>query len=104
MDKVDLIGMATETGKKAYQIIGKKGYTAFGVATAVQKIVSCILNDHHMVLPVSVRVPGKKCCMSLPCVVGIGGIQHVMDVESSLDEWERKQYDQNIQNMEKAAA
>merc|ERR1712136_625890 len=31
-----------------------------------KKIVSSILNDKKCVLPVSVRVPGKACCLSLP--------------------------------------
>lgn len=104
MDKVDLLSMAKHTGKKAYDIIQAKGYTSFGVATAIQTIVDCIINDRDIVMPVSVRVPGAKCCMSLPCVVGIKGANDIMDVAPNLDAWEMQKYQENIANMEKAAA
>jgi len=104
MDKINIDEMLKKTSRKAYDIIGAKGYTAFGVATAVEEIVKCVLYDKDMVLPVSVRVPGKNCCMSLPCVVGIVGIQEIMDVTKCLDEKELALYNKNVENMEAAAA
>merc|ERR1712136_460622 len=63
MKDVNLMEDGKKTASKGYDIIGKKGYTAFGVASACEKIVDCVLNDKKLVLPVSVRVPGRKCTM-----------------------------------------
>ena len=38
----------------AYEIIGKKGATYYGVAMAVERIVECIIRNEHSILPVSV--------------------------------------------------
>merc|ERR1712232_990634 len=104
MSDVELFADARKTAAKAYDIIGKKGYTAFGVATAVETIVDCVLNDQKRVLPVSVRVPGRTCCLSLPSVVGISGIESIRDVVPSLSTTEKQLYDASVSRMEDAVA
>lgn len=80
MKDVDLAKEAEDSAKKAYGIRKQKGYTGFGVATATVEIVDAILNDLKMVLPVSVRVPGRKCVLSLPAVIGVNGVEDIIDV------------------------
>lgn len=100
---VDEISKASAT--KAYDIISKKGYTAFGVAQAVQSIVETILHNKKAVMPVSIRVPDRQCCLSLPAVVGARGICQVMNsVVDYFSESERKRYDASVSRMEEAIA
>mmetsp|Transcript_72727 Transcript_72727/g.168536 ORF Transcript_72727/g.168536 Transcript_72727/m.168536 type:complete len:223 (-) Transcript_72727:33-701(-) len=102
---VDILALAKESSKKNHDIIAKKGHTAFGVAQAVQVLVDCVLNDRMMVLPVSVRVPGKECCTSLPAVVGISGVYRVMDyVVDHFDAEEKQSYARTLLQMEAAIA
>ena len=46
---------AKAAARKAYEIIDRKKYTAYGVACSCAEIVQCILSDSKRVLPVSVR-------------------------------------------------
>lgn len=66
----------------AYAIIAGKGFTSFGVATAIVRICEAIVRDERVVLPVSSRLDGAPglpdICMSMPCIVGAGGIERVL--------------------------
>jgi len=74
----------------AYHIIDAKGTTCFGVGMALVRIVSAILRGENSVLTVSTRLDGESglrdVCLSVPCVVGRGGIGRI--VESPLSEAE----------------
>jgi len=104
MKGVDLDEAAAKSASKAYDIISRKGYTAFGVASACEKIVNAILNDTQLVLPVSVRVPGKDCCLSLPAVVGINGVEQIIDVVPHLSAGEMEKYNASVEKMVQAVA
>lgn len=101
MEGIDLSDEAQKSASKAYSIIKKKGYTSFGVAQAVVAIIQAVVGDEQQVLPVSVRVPDRNCCLSLPCVVGINGVERALDhvVEHFTPE-EKAKYDASIQTME----
>lgn len=66
----------------AYQIIAGKGFTSFGVATAIVRICEAIVRDERAVLPVSSRLTGPPglpgVCMSMPCIVGGAGVERVL--------------------------
>jgi L-lactate dehydrogenase len=66
----------------AYEIISGKGYTSFGVATAIVRICEAIVRDEHSVLPVSALLTGQLgvegLFMSLPCVLGAAGVERVL--------------------------
>jgi L-lactate dehydrogenase len=74
--------VASSVRNAAYEIVGGKGYTSFGIATAVVRICEAIVRDEHSVLPVSVLVSGqfgmKGICLSLPCVVGADGVERIL--------------------------
>jgi len=97
---LDIDELAKKSAAKAYEIIGRKGYTAYGVAVATAKIVDCVLNDRQMVLPVAVRVPGQTAVLSLPSVVGIHGVERVLDVISHLNAKEKEQMESSCKHME----
>lgn len=55
----DLVELMEATTKKGGAIIGRKGATFYGVATALARIVRAILRDESMVLPVSAWMSGQ---------------------------------------------
>ena len=77
--------------RAAPDIIGLKGYTSYAIASCVARICEAILRDEHSVLPVSTLLTGqygiRDVYLSLPCVVGRGGVERVIEIP--LDEGER---------------
>jgi L-lactate dehydrogenase len=83
--------IADEVKNAAYAIIEKKGSTAYGIAAAVARIAGAIARDEHAVLTVSAIDPAQRMAMSVPCVVGQGGV--VRRIPMRMDERERAQMD-----------
>lgn len=77
----------------AYEIIGKKGATYYGVAMAVARIVECIIRNEHSILPISVYMDGlyglKDLCISIPTVVGQNGAEKILDIPLDDEEMTR---------------
>jgi L-lactate dehydrogenase len=82
-----------QTRDAAYHIIERKGATYYAVAAGLMRIVEAILRDQGTVLSVSTLVddgsfgPGDV-CLSLPTVVGRGGVERVLRLELSAAEAE----------------
>ena len=78
------------TRDAAYQIIARKGATYYAVAAGLLRITQSILRHQNTVLSVSSLIDDyygiSDVCLSLPTVVGRGGIQQVLRLE--LDETE----------------
>ena len=68
---------------EAYDIIDKKGYTCYGIATCVAQILNCILNDEMRVLPVSSYDYYSDTSFGFPSVVGRAGIIRRLDLKLS---------------------
>lgn len=79
-----------EVRDSAYEIISRKGATYYGVAMAVCRIATCIVRNEHSVLPVSNLLTGQYgqdgLCMSIPAVVGRGGVETTLDIPLSPQE------------------
>lgn len=79
----------------AYEIIERKGATYYGIAAAVTRIAQCIVRDEHSVMPVSTNLHGlygvPDLCMSVPAIVGRGGVEQVLEIEMNDEERERFQ-------------
>lgn len=79
---LDQQAIATEVREAGYRIIDGKGYTSFGVATAIVRICEVIQRDERAVLPVSTLMTGQygleDLYLSLPCVLGSAGVERVL--------------------------
>lgn len=79
---IDGDALAREVRDAGYKIITGKGYTSFGIATAAVRICEAIVRNERVVLPVSTLLTGQfgisDLYLSLPCVVGAGGIEQVL--------------------------
>lgn len=81
-----------EARQAAYAIIERKGYTNTAIGVVIARLVEAILNDEKSVLPVSVRLNGeygiRDVCLSIPCVIGLQGIEGRVLPELAPDELE----------------
>ncbi len=77
--------------RAAPEIVRRKGYTSFAIASCVARICESILRDERTVLPVSTMMRGQygitDVYMSLPCVIGRRGVERI--IELGLNERER---------------
>lgn len=82
--------MALDVRRAAYEIIDRKGYTATAIGVALCRIVEAVVGDQKSVLTVSTDAEGRyglpRVCMSLPCVVGAGGVEAVIDTPLAPEE------------------
>ena len=69
----------------AYEIIRLKGATYFAIALGATRMSEAILRDQHSVMTASTLLQGqyglRDVCLSLPVVLGRGGVQRVLEVE-----------------------
>lgn len=77
----------------AYRIIEKKGATYYGIALSVSHIASCIVNNTHTMLPVSVELEGtyglNDLALSIPSIVGSSGVEKVLELPLTKIELEK---------------
>ncbi len=76
--------------RSAYHIIGYKGSTSFGVAMALTQIVRAILRNERRVMTVSAPLEGEyglhDVTLGIPCVVGAGGIEEIIEARLTPEE------------------
>jgi L-lactate dehydrogenase len=82
--------MAKEVREAGYLIVSGKGYTSFGIATAVVRICEAIIRNERIVVPVSTLLTGEfgidNVFLSLPCVLGANGVERILLPALSADE------------------
>lgn len=89
----DLYGTYESVVSSAYEIIQGKGATYYAIAQAALRIIRSIARDENTILPVSTLISGHynidDVYLSVPCVVGKGGVKHVLDIPLNEDESSR---------------
>src|SRR5688572_17317810 len=94
LDRAALDEIFVQTRDAAYHIIERKGATYYAVAAGLMRIVEAILRDQGTVLSVSSLIGdgsfgAGEVCLSLPTVIGRGGVERVLRLEPSPSEAER---------------
>lgn len=89
--------LATSAKDKAYSIIAAKGATSYGIASVVSSICESIIFDQRHVRPLSHWVERLGCCVSLPVVLGYGGVLKTLDVP--LSDQEKEVLDQSAREI-----
>jgi L-lactate dehydrogenase len=91
-DCPDFESILSRVRRAAPEIIVRKGYTSFAIASCVERISKAILRDERTVLPVSTMMSGQygieDVYLSLPCVVGRNGVERI--IELPLNDAERE--------------
>ena len=87
---LDEAAIAREVRDAGYEIVKGKGYTSYGVATAIVRICEAVVRDERAVLPVSTLLGGQfglsDICLSLPCLVGGAGVERILTPDLDPDE------------------
>ena len=82
--------IATDIKNAAYEVINRKGATAFSVALALVRIVEAFLGDEKSILTVSTLLEDylgvSNAYLSVPTIVGKNGIEKVLDISLSDEE------------------
>ncbi|MET0248547.1 MAG: L-lactate dehydrogenase, partial [Sphingobium sp.] len=88
--KLDQRALAQTVRDAGYAIVSGKGYTSYGVATAIVRICEAIMRDEKAVLPVSTRVDGllglSGVYMGMPCIIGASGMERMLIPSMSTEE------------------
>lgn len=86
-DERDLRILFENVRDAAYHIIQRKGATHYAIGAAVDAIVGMILHDQRTVVTVSSLMDGeygvRDICLSLPTVLGRGGVVRVLELKLS---------------------
>lgn len=89
----DLYPLFESVRDSAYNIIRDKGATYYGIAQSTKRIVKSIVSDDDSILPVSTFVSGHygvgDLCLSVPAIIGRGGVKKVLDIPLDSDEQRR---------------
>ena len=96
----ELQAIEDEVRNSAYEIIAKKGATAYGIGMCLVKITSAILENKNSILPVSSFDDENKVCISTPAIVGKNGVKRKIYVP--LNEKETKKIVASIQTIQEA--
>jgi L-lactate dehydrogenase len=82
--------LATTTRRRGMDIHERKGFTSYGVATAVARIVRAVVRDEKRIFMVSVQAAQEygigDAVLSVPCVIGRAGVDRQLVLTMSEDE------------------
>jgi len=80
----------TKARDAAYKIIAAKGATYYAIGVVINQLVHAILTDAGRVYPLSVVLEGEyghtDIALSVPCVLGRGGVERVIEIPLSEEE------------------
>ena len=89
----ELDTMSKTARDKAYEIIACKGSTYYGIGSCVAALCRTIIFDQKRVTPVSCYMPKYKLYLSMPVVLGIKGVESIIEIP--LSSKELKQLDES---------
>ncbi len=92
-----------KTRDAAYKIIATKGSTYYAIAVATAKLVETVLRDSKQVFPVSIPLHNYQghsgVALSVPCVIGRGGVEQAIEIKLS---WDEKQlFEKSVNTLKK---
>ncbi|HEY1277749.1 MAG TPA: hypothetical protein VGF25_22770 [Thermoleophilaceae bacterium] len=92
--------LTTATRSRGLDILDRKGYTSYGVAGAVARIVRAVVRDERRIFMVSVRAAEEygigEAVLSVPCVIGRGGVERQLLLTLSEDERRRLEHSAEV--------
>lgn len=85
----DLEQVEKEVRESAYEIINRKGATAYGIGMCLTEITSAILEDKNAILTVSSYDKENGVCISTPAIVNKSGVQEKIFIPLNEEETEK---------------
>ena len=88
--EIDKDAIVDKTRTIGFDILKKKGYTNFGIAGTVQRLVKALLLNEKSILPLSIVLDGEyglhDVALSIPCIVSSNGIEKTIPIPLPEDE------------------
>ena len=82
--------IAEDVKNSAYEIIGKKGATYYGIAMSVKRILEAVVRDEKSILPISSLQHDNHgisdIAISMPAIVGRNGVEGTVPISLSPEE------------------
>lgn len=79
----------------AYDVLNFKGCTNYGIAMVASRLARAVFYDENAIFPVSTRLEGEYglsgVSLSLPCLIGGGGVHRRLEVPLAADEVQKLQ-------------
>lgn len=100
LTKEEMLKIEDEVRNSAYEIIRKKGATAYGIGMCLVRITNAILEDKNIILPVSSWDKKNNVCISTPAIVGSNGVKEKLFIP--LNEEEKQKLINSINTIKKA--
>jgi len=75
-----------EVRNSAYEIINKKGNTAYGIGMCLRNITDAIFENSNKIFTVSCYNPGLKTCIGMPTIINRNGVREILKLEMTEDE------------------
>ena len=76
LTEAEMIEIEKKVRNSAYEIINRKGATAYGIGMCMVRITNAIIEDKKIILPVSSWDAKNKLCISTPAIVGYKGVRN----------------------------
>ncbi len=100
LSEEEIKNVEEEVRNSAYEIINKKGATAYGIGMCLVRITNAILEDKNIVLPVSSWDVENEICISTPTIVGKHGVKEKIYIP--LNDEEKDKIKQSIRTIKEA--
>lgn len=98
--------IAAKVRNAAYEIIGLKGATYYGIGIALARITKAILNNEQVVLPIGTLLEGEHgyedVFIGVPSIIDRTGVKRVADF--SLDQDEKKKFAKSVETLKAVQA
>ena len=75
-----------EVRNSAYEIINKKGNTAYGIGMCLRNLTDAILNDSNSIFTVSTYQNNLKICIGMPTIINRQGVRETLKLDMTDNE------------------
>lgn len=85
----ELVEIEDEVRNSAYEIIERKGATAYGIGMCLVRITNAIIEDKNIILPVSSWDARNEICISTPAIVNKRGVKEKVYIPLNYEETQK---------------
>lgn len=85
----ELQEIENEVRNSAYEIIERKGATAYGIGMCLVRITNAIIEDKNIILPVSSWDAKNEICISTPAIVNKDGVKEKVYIPLNYEETQK---------------
>ena len=85
----ELQEIENEVRNSAYEIIERKGATAYGIGMCLVRITNAIVEDKNIILPVSSWDAKNEICISTPAIVNKDGVKEKVYIPLNYEETQK---------------